>query len=180
MQAMPEEWDWEQLHENYNKLVYKVAIRLQKQYDYSHQIDTDELVSEIWVSLMRKGWKHDPDKASLSTWIYQIAYFTLKSYFRDKFKKAKTLQQSSLDEMEYEPEASDPKGWIYTLLDELSEEAQTLVHVVIEAPEELSEVLSHTAPVKSRKALDSYMVDALDWNWRKLERVRSEITEQLV
>ena len=46
--------------------------------------DAEDLCAEVFAKVLRSLPKYDPEKASLSTWIYQITRFTFIDYLRKR------------------------------------------------------------------------------------------------
>lgn len=46
--------------------------------------DADDLVSAVFMKVVQKLDSYDPDKASISTWVYTITRNTVTDYFRTR------------------------------------------------------------------------------------------------
>ena len=175
---MPCENDWDAMYLQYEKMIHNLAHRMRRKYS-SLPLEHDELVSEGWEAVLRKSGNYDPEKANPSTWVYTCAYYGMQNYCRSKFQRHGHEPVSVIMEEGREPEHRGAKHWLNSLLEELSEEAELVVQTILEAPEELQDVISPTSPVRSLRAVESYMVDAVGWSFGRFQRVEREIVQTL-
>lgn len=171
-------WNHEEIWNEYGKMIMQIAHKFKKNYNHTF----DELVSEGITHVLEKLHKWNPSKGALSTYIRTTAYYAmLELCYHDTRMKLKNQLQIPTDihndkktrgylEKEYKP-----NNWFQNLLSELSEEAKTLVKIVIEAPEELYEVIGITRPVRSKQALKRYMIDVHDWTTREVKETFKEV-----
>ena len=179
--VMKKQTNWEEAWTQYEDMIYKVAHQAMNKYG-STGVSFDEIVSESWMFVMKKMKHYDPKKSAKSTWVWTCAYYGAKNYCVNRLRKKEyslCVNMSALDQHEekWEPEA---KRWIDSLMEEIGEEARELVQTILEAPDELREVMSPTSPYKSNKAIESYMIDVLDWTRKDLLSARQEIISHLV
>ena len=72
----------------------------------SDRNDAEDIVSEIFLKILRSIHTYDEEKASLSTWIYTITQNTVVDYFRSKRNEI-SLPDEVIDDYITEPEIFD-------------------------------------------------------------------------
>lgn len=65
------------LYDTYARDIYKFVY-----FKTHHKETTEDLVSEIFVKVIKEIGRFDPQKASLKTWLYTIARHTVIDYYR--------------------------------------------------------------------------------------------------
>lgn len=150
----------------YEKLVYKLAWGLHRSYG----MDVDDLVAEAYFHLVRNAENYDPEKSTLSTWTHATAWGHMSRFCYSQAQDIPT--DFSAEENQYVPAK---ENWLKNFLYEISEEAAALVSVALEAPEELKKAVVWKAPARSRRYIESYMIDVLDWSKADVKRVFGEL-----
>lgn len=171
-----EVWDWEKAWRDYKRMIYKIAYESHRKYGKSTNVTFDELVSEAWNAVITKSERYDSKISCRSTWVYFTAFYGIKNYCVNRLRRH---EYKNINISECSEEYSAPRGWLDNLFDEISEEAQTLIGVLLEAPEELSNVVSPTTPRRTERAVRSYMIDAMDWTRKEYRRTHKEIERHL-
>jgi len=201
-----EVWDWEKIWDDYGQMIYKIAHNVMKKYGAMVNAEFEELLAEGFQAIIKKSEKYDPARGKKATWIYTCAYYGMVNFCRRYKHKTNpvnlSIVKSSLlgkgtkhtkymcplnmsyllyreSDPEWEPEAIDKAIWLKNLLEEIGSEASVMIKTIIEAPDELVKMMSPTAPVSSRKAVDNYLVNVLDWSTKDVDRVKKEIVNCL-
>lgn len=171
-----ESTNWDDVWAKYEKMIKKIAYNMHLRYP---RFSFEELLAEgIWGA-----WSHlqpwhsqqwDPSRSKLSTWIYRTAYHRMKNMC---MKRQVEFPCSSCSEEEVDrmAEAEQPFSFIEELKKDLSQEASHLVRIILEAPEELAEVVAPRRPKKSEAAVKAYLIDVLDWTRHEVERAWEEV-----
>ena len=60
--------------------------------------DAEDLCQEVFAQVARSLPRYDPEKASVSTWIYQITRFTLIDYLRTRHSQEALLEELPANE----------------------------------------------------------------------------------
>lgn len=173
MKVKIKHWNRNTFWDLYGNMIMKMAHSLSKKYGR----DFDELLSEgawgAWSLL--KDW--NPKRAGKTTWVYRTAYHRMVNLCIKKRREIPVDMQASDDDEQAKPilNAEARSCFIESFLSELSEEARVFVRTLVEAPEELRDVVKHSRPVSSMRALEAYMIDMLDWTRKDVERVCSEV-----
>jgi len=68
--------------EVYNSQYFNVFRYVRKR--VSNQQDAEDLVSEVFLYCYSRYDTYDPEKSSLSTWLYLVVNSRLKNYYRDR------------------------------------------------------------------------------------------------
>ena len=87
----------EELYTQYREPVFGYILK-----KVQNRADAEDILSEVFLKVHSNLQTYDPQKASLSTWIYTIAHNTVCSYYRSK-----RLQELPLDE-EIVASSNDP------------------------------------------------------------------------
>ncbi len=168
------ELNHEEIWNKYGNMIMKIAHKLSNRYSKPF----DELLSEGVLGVFKKLPSWDPDRSSLCTYIYRCANFKMLDYC------IKPQREIPMDT--YHPGEDNPfikkdtqPSWIQSLLNELTEEAQHLIKVIFEAPEELYEAIRPSRPKTSQKKLRAYMIDVLDWTSEDVKRAFKEVSQCL-
>ena len=68
--------------------------------------DVEDLVSAVFMKIVQKLDSYDPDKASVSTWVYTITRNTVTDYFRTR-RSMVAFEDYMVDETELKDDALD-------------------------------------------------------------------------
>jgi DNA-directed RNA polymerase specialized sigma24 family protein len=168
-------WNLEELWSDHEKMIYKVAHEMKARFTH---IPFDELVSEGVFVVLKKLGKWDASRASLTTYVYRCAYLAMLDYGMSVAKKA----SREIPAPTHSPDEDNPfiqkeakSNWFKKFFEEVSEETKTLLRAVVEAPEELLQIVSPSRPIKSKEALKRYMMDVLDWTNVDVELAFAEV-----
>lgn len=163
----------------YEKMIKKIAHRLSKKYEKPY----DEVLSEGILEVFSKLKNWNPKRATLCTFIYLEAQGAMLTYCIKPYKEVPIgVYLVDEDENKNHPflrKKYNPNTWIKKLIAELSEEARVLVNTIIESPEELYHAVKPSRPVRSKTALKNYLIDVMDWDSHKFERIFTEVAKCL-
>ncbi len=120
--------DFEQIYmEYYLRLIKYVRKRV------SSMQDAEDIVQETFAALYRNFDRYDPEKASLSTWVYVAVNNRLKNYYRDKKINVSLDDDENpidiADEnlIEQAVEFEEMRQELFRAIDQLSEREQKIV-----------------------------------------------------
>lgn len=167
----------EELQELYNsgelikmhqKMILAIAHKIHKRYPAE---SFDELVSEGYWGIVKGIPKYDPEKSTITTWLYQMAYYQMLSFCTNP------VTHRDIPTPEEDPvfERLEEESWLNGFLRRLSEDAELLVKAVIEAPEELKNIVRESAPKASCKFLRRYMRRKFHWDAERIEKTWEEV-----
>jgi len=160
----------EEIWEQYKKMIVKIGQNLSKKY----KVPFDELLSEGVYELLRELPKYNSEKASLCTYVYRSVYFSMLTYCIKPYKEIPTDLYNNEEKNPFiQKEAKT--SWIKNFLNELFEEERHLIKIILEAPEELFNIIRPSAPVHSMEALKRYMIDVYDWTTEDFNVICNEI-----
>lgn len=141
----------------------------------------------LWKSKGPHGY--NPEKGKPETWLRWVIQCAMKSHCR------KNRQRSDLHSMEAFDEAAkaarDPVSWLRRVSFDLSEEAWTVLQLVVMAPVELSEDMDCILRAnpnsrntrclirRSRTKIRSYLTQHFQWPDTTIDRVWCEVQECL-
>lgn len=156
----------------FEKMIYKIVHGLLK----VHPNEVfDELLSEAYWGIVQDAPKYDPAKARLSTWIYQAAYYSAKTYCINT--KNQRYVPTELEDPIFE--RAEAESWLSVFLRGLGEDAALLITSILEAPGELSEVIRDESPRKIRRAITKQLKRTLGYSTAKWNRAWQEIKTNL-
>ena len=160
----------DETYEDVKKLIYKLAHRIRC---------CDQCEFEDRLSTAHEGYaiayaSYDPSKGTLfSTWVYWQVRGILLDRKKDCIKKSVQFK-SNIRDLGTRP--STPKSRFFDHLWELSDDAQRVVGLVCEAPDEMATLwLSNSDP---RGMLRSYFV-GVGWTLGRITSAFSEVKEVL-
>lgn len=159
-----------------------IAHKVAKQYDWDKEELTDRAMQVLADVAMRTRDEHDPDVASLFTWVYGQIQWKLVNHCQ--FQKRRWRRHHGVVvEHDEEPTASRG-GLLERLLLELSEEARALVQIVVEVPDELRRAF-HYAQSDTQQARASFLQylqragvddDTIDSAWTEVQQALAHET----
>ena len=156
----------------FEKMIYKIVHGLLK----VHPNEVfDELLSEAYWGIVQNAPKYDPAKARLSTWIYQAAYYSAKTYCINP--KNKRYVPTELEDPIFE--RAEAESWLSGFLRGLGDDAEFLVAVILEAPGELGEILRDASPREIKRALKRHVKKTCGWTLPRWESACNEIKVRL-
>lgn len=159
----------------FQNMVYQRAHKTVQKYG----VEWDEALSEATYGLIEAARTYDPEKATKSTWYYRVMFEVTTTNFSRHFKHCTRETTMPMHEMTEEDERSlipeYKPSWLSCLLTELGEESRALVHIILDAPEDIADSLSPRAPTRSRNAVREYLIDVLDWPKDELNRSWQEV-----
>ena len=171
----------EELQELYNsgelikmhqKMILAIAHKIHKRYPAESY---DELVSEGYWGIVKGIPKYDPEKSTITTWLYQAAYYQMLSFCTNPV----THRNIPTDDEDPIFERTEEESWLGSFLRELSEDAEFLVGAVLEAPGELKNIVRESAPKSTQKRLRRYMRRELQWDVERIEKTWEEVKSWL-
>lgn len=157
-----------ELIRKHQKMILSIAHKVQKRYPSESY---DELVSEGYWGVVKCIPKYDPEKAKITTWLYQAAYYQMLSFCTSP----SAHRDIPTDDKDPIFERAEEESWLCSFLRELSEDAEFLVGAVLEAPGELKNIVRESAPKASRKFLRRYMRRELQWDAERIEKTWEEV-----
>jgi len=111
-------------YESYEKMVEKVAWLAARQYG----LDQEDCRQDAWLALMEAESRYDASKGAKSTYLWTVCWNRLAD-------KGRYWRRRRSVELKDDP--MDWAGWFATLTDGLSEDAQTAITAILEAPAEV-------------------------------------------
>ena len=157
-----------ELIRKHQKMILSIAHKVQKRYPAESY---DELVSEGYWGVVKCIPKYDPEKAKITTWLYQAAYYQMLSFCTSP----SAHRDIPTDDEDPIFERAEEESWLCSFLRELSEDAEFLVGAVLEAPGELKNIVRESAPKASRTFLRRYMRRELQWDAERIEKTWEEV-----
>jgi len=171
-----EQINHEKIWIDYGKMIMKIAHNMNEKYNKPF----DELLSEGVLGVLTKLPKFDPDRgASMCTYIYRCAYFKMLDYCIKPQREIPTEVYTSDEDKNPFIQKETKPNWLQSFLSELTEEAQHLIKIVFESPEELYHAIKPTRPIRSKNALRDYMIDVHDWKSNDVDQVFKEVAQCL-
>jgi len=168
----------ETLAEQYRRLIEDRAISFHRSYG----MPMDELRSEGYLILCSVKKRYNPQKARLCTYLYVCLNSGL-TRFTSEWRRQLPADYVGLSGIEnslmYSCEQV-PVDWVeqfWEAIRELSEEAEQVVVLVIDGPEELYEYIRDHSPKKVRGKLVKYLREECRWTWAQIWMVFREIKE---
>lgn len=138
----------------------------------AHGGDFDEMMSVANLTFMKAFLSHDPDQASFVTWFHIKMNKALLELWRGNCQRAKF----NLPLEDSPAKSSRP---FCELWSELSNDARTIVELLLELPESLQESIlekgTHTLHVKP--ALKTYLTTFFGWSKKHITQTFQEIAE---
>ena len=161
----------EEIWAQYENMFHSIANRIAGAGAPMH----DDLVQEGFLGVMEKLPSYDSTASSVSTWVYRVARFRMLDFIRAGARNGPVLDVTDSGEDE-KPGLALPArtSWLENLLTEMGDEAQALIHAILEAPEELAQI-TWRRPAQGLQEVESYMIDAKDWRMVCFRRSCAEI-----
>lgn len=161
-----------ELIRKHQKMILSIAHKVQKRYPAESY---DELVSEGYWGIVKGIPKYDPEKSTITTWLYQVAYYQMLSFCTNPVthRDVPTPEEDSVFER------IEEESWLNGFLRRLSEDAEFLVGAVLEAPGELKNIVKESAPKSTQKRLRRYMQSEMQWDVERIERTWEEVKSWL-
>ncbi len=157
-----------ELIRKHQKMILSIAHKVQKRYPSESY---DELVSEGYWGVVKCIPKYDPEKAKITTWLYQAAFYQMLSFCTSP----SAHRDIPTDDEDPIFERAEEESWLCSFLRGLSEDAEFLVGAMLEAPGELKNIVRESAPKASRKFLRRYMRRELQWDAERIEKTWEEV-----
>lgn len=141
--------------------------------------DLEEYISETSDYFCRAFLKYRKNKrAQFTTWVRHRVWLNLLENYRRQQMRNKRIPRTGYDPDNYVAPPS-PEFNLQDLLGALSEDAATVVQLVLEEPVEFTELLKRQRGRRDTK-LQTYIQDCLDgWSRRRVENCFQEIREAL-
>ncbi len=82
---------------NYSRVLYYVQNKI------GNSVDAEDLTSEVFIYCYKHYEDYDPEKSSITTWLYLVVNSRIKNYYRDHVvfadyeSVAETMQDQSID-----------------------------------------------------------------------------------
>ena len=161
-----------ELIRKHQKMILSIAHKVQKRYPSENY---DELVSEGYWGVVKCIPKYNPEKAKITTWLYQAAYYQMLSFCTNP------VTHRDVPTPEEDPifERAEEESWLSVFLRGLGEDAELLITAILEAPGELSEVIRNESPRNIRRAITKQLKRTLGYSTVKWNRVWQEIKTNL-
>ena len=137
--------------------------------------DFEEIQAQAMFIFVEQAPKHDPSKkAKLTTWLYQQIMGRLRNWQRQQWG-------SHLERLDEEMESSLKTETInpIDLLDELSSDALTIIHLLIHTPKEIINTMGQQSHRGLQASLKRYL-KTLEWSQKQIQESFSEIIEAIV
>jgi len=178
----------EEMFFKYRTAADEVAYKFSLKYNRSPEETKDHTDFALAV-LIFQGLSYDPSKSSLRNWIKVKVYWYLQEiYHSGKYPHCSGIQErrgndeipcSDILPLWEDGEVSPPASlsakpnWIQNLIIEAGEEAQALLQILRDAPDDLIKGICPAqgrVNVTKQNNLRTYLIDTLDWPWEKVDR----------
>lgn len=161
---------------------YYMAVNIATKYN-NRGVPMEDLVQEALIELMLCEKKWTPTKGSRNKWASSILHFCMIdcAWWKKKFSKERSFTRTSDTDDDYlrqEPEAK--VGWFERIKSELSEDAQFLITLIVNAPEDLVKDITTRNPARTKQAVKSYLIDVRDWSEEQFNQKWDEVDAALV
>lgn len=166
---------------------YQPMVRhLARKLAATSSIQREELIDEgdhalalLFCKFDRPGVRHrNPTNVADHTWVYRVVRWAMLDYIRSTEKRWKRLE---LLIAKAEQARVDKPSWLQRLTADLSEDAYTLINLIIFAPTELIDALRVTkrpaSVIRARRAIEDYLQHRLGWPPARVGDVWSEVRE---
>lgn len=180
----------------YQNIARKLASKFSHEYrkPYHQMVEVAEYA--LALELFGRMLFDKNHGAKKSSWLYTVIFFHLKQVCtRGVHPCPKYPGSMQVRIREWVPEipfsslkkedleSIDPEqkpSMVSKLFSDLGEEARLMVRTVLEAPNELKELITTGRGVRAaREAVRTYMIDELDWTTDEVDKIWSEIQEGL-
>ena len=155
----------------YEKLALSAASAVSRRTGVPYSELEDEARSLLGGLVFEEWDRFDAEKACASTWIYTKVYRYLQNYvsrgrpvWRAKGKRV------DVDKVEVEVKSSK----VDSILSEVGDEGWALLKIIIEAPGELANSLTPTAPARTVTTIRRYLSDG-HWKTETIDRAFSQV-----
>lgn len=161
----------EQNYVDVSRLVNKLAWNYVK----THGGDFDEVLAQANEAYVMAAASYVPEKSRFTTWVYQQVWFRLRKIRRGRSVRTVELTEEALEQREAKT------NWLECLMAEISDDARTVVRVLVESPTDVLKALFGARPcgVKARKKLLRHMRREHGWSIARVLSAFSEIKEAL-
>jgi RNA polymerase sigma-70 factor (ECF subfamily) len=127
---MQNETQFKFLFEDYKQLVYNLALNYVQNTE-----DAQDITQEVFIKIYQHYEKHDPELASIKTWIYRITINHCLDFIRSKKSKKRFGFLSSLFNSETNEPITDAAHFNHPGIAAEDKEVQQLLKLVNELPE---------------------------------------------
>jgi len=166
----------------YQPMVRAIAYRLSANRGVSESDLIDEgdyALAMLFCKFDSNGKRHrNPTDVSDNTWVYRVVRWSMLDYIRRVRKDALRLQQ-----LMSRPPKKPRYHWMDEFLSGASNDAITVLYLVIYAPSELVGALRVTRRLSSRKrakaAISRYLLQRMGWAADRVDATFAEIQECL-
>ena len=166
----------EEIWGQYENMFHDIAHKLSGANSPHH----DDMVQEAFLKVLEKLPEYDSARAKLSTWVFQTARYQMIEFIRKEKRMGPAINTQEATGEDEKGGAAVPArdSWLERFLLELSDEGKALVGAFLEAPEELAAV-AWGRKAEATRAVESYMIDAKDWNkasfWRSYNEIQGAL-----
>lgn len=139
----------------------------------------DELESEALVAFAVALGSYDDEKSSINTWVYKCVENALITWAQNEH--VRNFHEELVDEIPDRENGPSPFAELAfkETIASLSAEAQEIVRIILQAPEEVVGLLEEKKPGAIRSRLRFHMQTALGWGWHKCWKVTNELKEAM-
>lgn len=156
----------EKTYLQYEKMLWRIAWS----YHRTTGMDVEDLKSEANIAFLEACKTHDAEKAKLSTWIWKYVTTHLNAYIKSKGGVFCSLDENIPDPRNLAEERED----FSNIVSSMSEEAQQVVQIVLDAPGEFFELSSRFA-----RGILFRKLRRMGWSWASIWDVFREIKNTL-
>jgi RNA polymerase sigma factor (sigma-70 family) len=137
--------------------------------------DRQELFSEACIGFMIAYRVYNPAKGSFPTYVRMVANHTLLEHMRNETKRRVRLDTTS----ELEPVDTHPTFSVAEFLDEVSEDAKTIVMLILDTPNDLLHAMQHEQEEYGVKYLLRQYLSGMGWAAERITQCFAEIAHAL-
>ncbi len=163
-------------------LVKTIATKFAHRYRLPYYEMEEEAFSALTSKITTSWGTYNPRSGTEKIWAYSSIYWGLKTYIRKKMKRNEKfiLFTDIKDWIEpTAPQITNPnEKWIdkvFKIFFEVSEEARTLVDIIINTPKEIFEETYSGKMFIARTAIKRYLENVLLWNRKKITKTWKEV-----
>lgn len=139
----------------------------------TREMDAEEVTAEALAGLLAAVQTWDESKGTFRTWMNRCVDYYMRGWSRNLAKWKQTGEPRRQT-------AVEGTGWMMELMDELSEEAQTVVKMCLDLPEEVQEaVLTRGGRPSNVSPVLQLHLHEMGWTWKQIWTTWKELKEVL-
>ena len=159
----------------YENLIYKIAWKIADHYP----VQVDDAIQEGVILAMEAEKTHDPDKASLCTWINSHVNHGLRLWAKREVRRiSQETENTNLDEMGSSSVSPETYIMFKEKFRRLGQDAQTIANLVLECPADLFSLISGKPPRKIKGELWKYAMDKLGMSRYRVRNGLQELKQE--